>query len=66
MNRLRNMMSRLAVFRLGDLSVPRREEGQTLVEYALILVLIAIVVIVVLTLLGGKISSVFGNVNDQL
>ncbi|MEA3308866.1 MAG: pilus assembly protein, partial [Chloroflexota bacterium] len=30
-----------------------REEGQGLVEYALILVLIAVVVIVILTLLGG-------------
>ena len=56
----------IAVFRLGDLSVPRRDEGQTLVEYALILVLIAIVVIVVLTTLGGTISSVFGNVSDKL
>lgn len=31
-----------------------KEEGQGLVEYALILVLIAIVVIGILTVLGGK------------
>jgi pilus assembly protein Flp/PilA len=43
-----------------------KEEGQGLVEYALILVLIAIVVIAVLTTLGGKVSTVFNNVNDGL
>jgi pilus assembly protein Flp/PilA len=43
-----------------------REEGQGLVEYALILVLIAIVVIGVLTLLGGKVSSVFQSISDSL
>lgn len=36
-----------------------REEGQGLVEYALILVLIAIVVIAALTLLGPEISQMF-------
>ena len=36
-----------------------REEGQGLVEYALILVLIAVVVIVILTLLGGRVSGIF-------
>ena len=45
-----------------------REEGQGLVEYALILVLIAIVVIIVLTLLGGGIAvtyaQVVGGLND--
>ena len=35
------------------------EEGQGLVEYALILVLIAIVVIAILTLLGGQVQNVF-------
>ncbi len=43
-----------------------KEDGQGLVEYALILVLIAIVVIGILTLLGGKISQVFSNVNSGL
>ena len=35
----------------------RREDGQGLVEYALILVLIAIVVIAILTLLGPQVNS---------
>jgi pilus assembly protein Flp/PilA len=42
------------------------EEGQALVEYALILALIAVVSIVVLQLMGLNISRVFGNVNNQL
>ena len=41
-----------------------KEDGQGLVEYALILVLIAIVVIGILTLLGGKVSQVFSSIND--
>jgi pilus assembly protein Flp/PilA len=43
-----------------------REEGQGLVEYALILVLIAIVVIGILTLLGGRVSTVFSQINSGL
>jgi len=43
-----------------------KEDGQGLVEYALILVLIAIVVIGILTLLGNKVSTVFSNINSGL
>ena len=43
-----------------------KEDGQGLVEYALILVLIAIVVIGVLTILGGKVSGVFSSINSGL
>ena len=43
-----------------------RADGQGLVEYALILVLIAIVVIGVLTLLGGRVSQVFSQINSSL
>ena len=43
-----------------------RQDGQGLVEYALILVLIAIVVIGILTLLGGKVSQVFSSINSGL
>jgi len=39
-----------------------REEGQGLVEYALILVLVAIVVIVILALLGPAIGDIFSNI----
>ncbi len=47
-------------------SVRREEEGQGLVEYALILVLIAIAVIVILGLLGEQISTTFSTVVSGL
>ena len=43
-----------------------REEGQGLVEYALILVLIAIVVIVILGVLGTQVSNIFSTIADAL
>jgi pilus assembly protein Flp/PilA len=43
-----------------------REEGQGLVEYALILVLIAIVVIGILSVLGQRVSTVFSQINSGL
>jgi pilus assembly protein Flp/PilA len=43
-----------------------REEGQGLVEYALILVLVAIVVIAILLLLGPVIGNVFSNIVGNL
>lgn len=39
-----------------------REEGQGLVEYALILVLVAVVVIVILTILGPQIGEIFSSI----
>ena len=43
-----------------------REEGQGLVEYALILVLVAIVVIAILTLLGPTIGNVFSDIITRI
>ena len=43
-----------------------KEDGQGLVEYSLIMVLIAIVVIGILTVLGGKVSQVFSSINSGL
>jgi pilus assembly protein Flp/PilA len=39
-----------------------RQQGQGMVEYALILVLVSIVVIVILLTMGNQISNVFSNV----
>lgn len=44
---------------------PHNEEGQGLVEYALILVLVAVVVIVILALLGPSIGEITANIIDQ-
>ena len=43
-----------------------REEGQGLVEYALILVLVAIVVIAILLVLGPAIGNVFSNIDANV
>ncbi len=43
-----------------------REDGQGLVEYALILVLVAIVVIAILTLLGPQIGNVFSRITSAM
>lgn len=61
------MFMRLALMLQGfELPSLEREEGQTLVEYALILALIAVVVIVAVTTLGGKVTQIFNNVSSQL
>ncbi|GAB4505746.1 MAG: hypothetical protein Fur0043_27440 [Anaerolineales bacterium] len=44
----------------------KKEKGQGLVEYALILVLVAIVVIAVLTIMGPMIGNVFSTINNSL
>jgi len=43
-----------------------REDGQGLVEYAFLLVLIAMIVIAVLLILGPTIGNVFSNLNSRL
>jgi pilus assembly protein Flp/PilA len=44
----------------------RREEGQTMTEYGILLALIAVVVIVALLVLGPKIAGVFTSVTNSL
>ena len=59
--RLLPIRAYLAVAALRD-----REEGQALVEYALLLSLIAVVSIGVLTALGKSVSGIFSSVNHSL
>lgn len=51
---------------LAYTSLRDREEGQALVEYALLLALIAIVSIGILTTLGGSVSQVFSKINAKM
>jgi Flp pilus assembly pilin Flp len=44
----------------------KREEGQTLVEYALIIVTISIGVTVAMTFLRDQISSIFSTIGNDL
>jgi pilus assembly protein Flp/PilA len=44
----------------------RDEEGQGLVEYALIIAVIAIAVIVAMVFLRGQIQNIFSNIGNKL
>ena len=44
----------------------RKEEGQTMTEYGILLALIAVVVVAALLLLGPAIVGVFNNVTSNL
>lgn len=68
MTQLQNViLTRLALV-LGGLSVPslEREDGQTLVEYALILVTIAVAVTVAMLFLRDQIISVFTQIGSAV
>jgi pilus assembly protein Flp/PilA len=55
----------LSVLTRAQASV-RREEGQALVEYALILFLIAVVCIAVLTTLGESVKATLTSIADAM
>ncbi len=42
------------------------EEGQAMVEYALILALVSVAAVAILQLLGGSVSSIFNEINNDL
>jgi pilus assembly protein Flp/PilA len=43
-----------------------RQDGQDLVEYALLVGLIVIIAIAAIQLAGGSVSTIFANIADQL
>jgi pilus assembly protein Flp/PilA len=43
-----------------------QEEGQAMVEYALILALVSVAAVAVLSLLGHSVSSIFSEINADL
>lgn len=60
---LNNLMAYLAVTFMG---VKEREEGQTLVEYALILAVVSVLIVASLIALRGGIEGVFTDVINAL
>ncbi len=61
------MMTKLYVQAKSRLMALRKNSnGQTLVEYALILALVSIVVIAVLTILGEAVEETFSAVAEEL
>ena len=56
----------LSQFMLWLRSLGVSEEGQGLVEYALIIVLVSIAVILLLTALGGELNNVFAEIAAAL
>lgn len=61
MQRINKFLTRLAVR-----YVTKREEGQTLVEYGLIVALLSIAAIIILGVLGSNIVAVFEDVSTAL
>jgi pilus assembly protein Flp/PilA len=57
---------REAFKRVLDRAESDDEDGQGMVEYALILVLIAVVVIVVLTTVGKQVSNLYSNISSGI
>lgn len=51
---------------ISILALRDREEGQALVEYALLLSLIAVASIVILRALGIQVANIFSSVNNAL
>jgi len=47
-------------------SLVRNEEGQDLLEYALLVALIALVAIAAVTAAGGSVSTIFQSIADKL
>jgi pilus assembly protein Flp/PilA len=43
-----------------------REEGQAMVEYALILALVSVAAVAILSTLGSSVSSIFNEINSDL
>ncbi len=65
---LENMWLRLGamMFQAHTAYRVRREEGQTLVEYALIIALVSVALVAALTALKGDISAVFSKIGAEL
>ncbi len=63
---MKNLTDYLLCLYLKVMGVIRSEKGQTLVEYALLLVLIAIVVILMMQGTGKSVCNVYSKINSSL
>jgi pilus assembly protein Flp/PilA len=59
------VMNKLIVRLMAALQ-SRRQDGQAMVEYALILALVSVVAIVMLTLVGTDVNDIYNNVATRL
>jgi len=66
MQRVQHLIARFQLVLMRGAALPVRSEGQTLVEYALILVLVAVVVVAVVATLGKTVKSIFENVASSV
>ena len=60
------LITQLVVRAQNTVAAAREEEGQTLVEYALILALVSIGTIATLLLVTGKLNTVFNQVANAI
>jgi pilus assembly protein Flp/PilA len=56
----------LELFNRAFVALRNREEGQAMVEYALILGLVSVVSILALTAIGTNVNAIFGSIRDSL
>jgi pilus assembly protein Flp/PilA len=66
MKALRELREKVNEMLLRAIGFVRSEKGQTLVEYALLLVLIAIVVYIMVKGVGGTTNCVYSKINSSL
>jgi pilus assembly protein Flp/PilA len=61
--RIHNWFNRMVARAVG---ATQREEGQTMVEYGLIITLVALAVVVAITALGTQLGAVFNKIYKDL
>jgi len=59
-------MNRIKLFAINLLTCAKSKNGQTLVEYALIIVLIALAAIVAMKFLGGTVNNTYSSAASSL
>jgi Flp pilus assembly pilin Flp len=68
MNKLQTAVATRVALALAGLATPRleREEGQTFVEYAMILAIVAIFIVTALTFLRGKLDGAYSSIANAI